>query len=181
MVNRRKLIAIIAAVAVAIAVMVIVLVSVLLFGKDEDGPSRYDVKSGIASAESAASATMKAFGVTLQNCDEEDYDVSFSGWIEFDGSWGEAVGNNNRPKKLTKENAEEFLAADIKKYFSDVVDVKKGAAYIRNGMCDAVCLTNDGEYWGTYPGGVVTVEDYMEKDGVDMDECIERLEDKYLS
>lgn len=138
--------------------------------------SERKIKKEISAAESAASTTSKAFGATLIDLEELGCDVSFTGWIELDGSWGnEHKEPELNGEKLTAENAHELLNYGISTYFVDITEVKDGAVYIQYGDCLGVCCTTDGKYWGTYPGGLVTEEDYKNDSAISKEECKSRV------
>lgn len=142
----------------------------------------YAVKSKITSQDSAASALQKAFAVALEELDEEDWDLSYCGVIEIDGSWGDEDEEYKQPKKkvLTKENAKAALKDNVKYYFSSIKNVKKGAVYIYGGSCIGVICTTDGEYWGTYPAGALSYKEYKNADElITFEEVQEALEEKY--
>ncbi len=138
--------------------------------------SERKIKKEISSAEAAASTTMKAFSTALVDLDGFDCDVSFTGWIELDGTWGK---ENKEPEfngeKLTAENAQELLDYTVTTYFTDIAKIKDGAAYIENGVCTGVYCTTDGKYWGTYPADLVTEDDYKNDSSISKEECKSRV------
>ena len=102
--------------------------------------------------------------------------LSGSGWEDFDGSaykdaskgsgWTAASGltfTQGSGKYATLEDAFHDFVIE---YFADFPDTE-GSAYITEGICVAVVLTVDTQYWGAYPAGAITAKDY--KNGATMD------------
>lgn len=113
----------------------------------------YVKKSKITSADSAASTLQKAVSSALSDLENKDeYDVSFVGWL--------SMGNLKADKVLSDSDIPE-LKKYVKNYFSDINKVKEqGGAYVEGGVCTGAALTTDGTYWGTYPGGLTSSDDY---------------------
>ena len=67
----------------------------------------------------------------------------------------------------------------VKNYFSDISKVEACAAHVELGVCDGAIVSTDKIYYGTYPGGLVSSDDY--KAGgtkPTLDTCKEKVETK---
>ena len=129
----------------------------------------YVRKSKLSSAGSTASSIYKAINSTLTELDEEDYDIGDSYVLTFTyrkgdhGTWSaDKVGIAN----ITSANDEDkdvagTFAKKVRNFFADIDKVKRGCkAQISSGSCVAVACATDATYTGTYPGGVVTNNNY---------------------
>lgn len=115
----------------------------------------YVKKSKITSADAAASSLQKAVSSALTDLEnKDDYDISYVGWLD--------MGNLKAESNPELSNAKiDALVGYVKNYFSDISKVKnQGGAYVDGGVCTGVALTIDGTYWGTYPGGLTSSDDY---------------------
>ncbi|MDY4412825.1 MAG: type II secretion system protein, partial [Ruminococcus sp.] len=115
----------------------------------------YVKKSKVSSANSAAANIYKAINTALTELDEEGADtgaiseISYLGGSSLSTSEGEVAGAGTNAKLLTK----------ITNYFNDLEKVNFRAA-CDGGACYALASCQDSTYTGTYPGGVVTVDNY---------------------
>ena len=128
----------------------------------------YVRKSKLSSAGSTASSIYKAINSTLTEMDEEDYDIGDTYVLTFKyvkGGHGEWSDTDNTISKITNPDTtvkvgDEF-AKKVRNFFSDIDKVKRGCkAQISSGSCVAVACATDATYTGTYPGGVVTNNNY---------------------
>lgn len=128
----------------------------------------YVRKSKLSSAGSTASSIYKAINSTLTEMDEEDYDIGDTYVLTFTykkGTHGEWASSANTISKITNPdttvNVGDEFAKKVRNFFSDIDKVKRGAkAQISSGSCVAVACATDATYTGTYPGGVVTNNNY---------------------
>ena len=131
----------------------------------------YVRKSKLSSAGSTASSIYKAINSTLTELDEEDYDIGDTYVLTFNyskgnhGTWtADKVGIAN----ITSANDEDkdvagTFAKKVRNFFADIDKVKRGCkAQISSGSCVAVACATDATYTGTYPGGVVTNNNYKD-------------------
>jgi len=116
----------------------------------------YVKKSKVSSANSAANSVQKAINTALIELDEESKDV---------GAISTITGND------TSATATAWAAADngslhtkIKNYMDDMKGLNYKAA-CEGGVCRAVAVAVDSTYTGTYPGGVITVDNYDKYSG----------------
>lgn len=134
----------------------------------------YVKKSKITSNDSAASSLQKGVASALSDLENVDnYDMSLlNGWL--------AGGT-------LKAQAEVSISGDaganfkkyVKNYFSDITKVEECAAHVELGVCDGAIVSTDKIYYGTYPGGLVSSDDY--KAGgtkPDLAKCKEKVETK---
>ena len=128
----------------------------------------YVRKSKLSSAGSTASSIYKAINSTLTELDEEDYDIGDTYKLTFTykkGGHGEWADSANTITKITNPDSsvkvgDEF-AKKVRNFFSDIDKVKRGCmAQVSSGSCVAVACATDATYTGTYPGGVVTNNNY---------------------
>lgn len=128
----------------------------------------YVKKSKITSADAAASSLQKAVSSALTDLENKDeYDISYVGWISM---------NNLKADKVLSDAPIDELQKYVKNYFSDITKVKEqGGAYVDGGVCTGAALTVDGTYWGTYPGGLTSSDDY--KSGGDLADKSAREQD----
>lgn len=117
----------------------------------------YVRKSKISSANDAAASVQKAINTALIELDE-------AGALPADGVWshtanaaGEGSGGT-----ITSGATDTFG----KKIFNYMDAGKKVAfqAQVTGGVCVAVAASPDGKYVGTYPAGVITVDNYDTND-----------------
>lgn len=128
----------------------------------------YVKKSKITSADAAASSLQKAVSSALTDLEnKDDYDISYVGWI----SMGNLKADDSNP--TLSDTKIDALVKYVKNYFSDITKVKnQGGVYVDGGVCTGAALTVDGTYWGTYPGGLTSSDDY--KKGGDLAEKTNR-------
>jgi len=104
----------------------------------------YIRKSKINSANSTAAQVHKACNTALTELDEEGSDD------DYDGNKTHAMGD---------EMADGGLMEKIAKYMDDAQKCDF-AVRINMGSCVAASASQDKKYYGTYPAGVVTSENY---------------------
>lgn len=119
----------------------------------------YVKKSKISSINTTASSIYKAVNSALTELDEEGADIGA----------GEAITHASGATTLTSSSqimlSDGSTAADgklydkIENYFEEVKDVTF-KAYLTGGTCKVVVCNSDSTYCGTYPSGVVTVDNY---------------------
>ena len=110
----------------------------------------YVKKSKVSSANSAASSIQKAINTALTELDEEDETGADVTTISRERNADEIVCDGADAEKLWKK---------IKHY----MDKAKSCAFLADcdgGAVRAVAVALDGKYTGTYPSGVVTVDNY---------------------
>lgn len=119
----------------------------------------YVKKSKISSINTTASSIYKAVNSALTELDEEGCDVGA----------GQAITHTRGATTLSSSAA--LLLADgstsadvalydkIENYFEEVKGVEF-KAYLTGGTCKIVVCNSDSTYCGTYPSGVVTVDNY---------------------
>lgn len=151
-------------------------------GKDEsesEGKSKSYIEKKIVSMDSASCTLYKSFSASLMDYDVNGVDFdSISGWIELsDWDWENADKPDSDVTVLNTDNAEELLAFYVQHYFADIVKLDASAVYVDEGAVLGVCCT-DGEYYGTWPGGIITYADYENSGKMDMQECMNRVEEK---
>ncbi len=132
--------------------------------EDED----YITKSKITACDTAASSLSKACNAALTDLDCSGIKVTGSGWIEFsDGQFdnASALGFENNSSSSRFDDLSSALSTYVKEFYSDL-DKCTGAVYIKDSVCTAVVLkiSNDPEYWGTYPSGHITEKGISEDD-----------------
>ena len=147
---------------------------------ESEGKSESYIEKKIASMNSASSTLQKSFSASL--IDLEDLNgadiYSISGWIELsDWDWENAEEPDSDATVLNSDNAEKLLAHYVQLYFSDIVKFDAAAVYVNEGEVLGTCCT-DGEYCGTYPDGLITYADYENSGKIDMQECMNRVEEK---
>ncbi len=126
----------------------------------------YVKKSKIQSADAAASSLQKAMTSALSDLENKDgIDISGFGWID-QGSL-KAVTSSSftqdqsvASQQLLGDHGKSMLKKYIKNYFSDISKIKKAGVYLDGGACLGAYVTTDGTYYGTYPGGLITADDY---------------------
>lgn len=125
----------------------------------------YVKKSKIQSADAAASSLQKGMTSALSDLENKDnIDISGFGWLyEADLK---AVANSAFAQSTAsgmgglKTSGASQLKKYIKNYFSDISKVKHAGVYLDGGACLGAYVTTDGTYYGTYPGGLITADDY---------------------
>ncbi len=108
----------------------------------------YVRKSKISSANSAAASLQKAINTALIELDEE-------GATDMDGHY---TIKDGAVSKLDAANMTK-LSNKIKNYMDDIANVN-GKAHVTGSICDACVCSADGTYLGSYPAGIVTVDNY---------------------
>lgn len=151
-------------------------------GKDEsksEGKSKSYIEKKIVSMDSASCMLYKSFSASLMDYDVNGVDFdSISGWIELsDWDWENADKPDSDVTVLNTDNAEELLAFYVQQYFADIVKLDAAAVYVDEDEVLGVCCT-DGEYCGTWPEGIITYADYENSGKMDMQECMNRVEEK---
>ena len=129
----------------------------------------YVRKSKLSSAGTTASSIYKAINSSLTELDEEDYDIGDTYVLTFTysrtGGHGTWASSNTEFTHITStttgEDVQATFAKKVRNFFSDIDKVKRGCkAQISSGSCVAVACATDATYTGTYPGGVVTNNNY---------------------
>ena len=131
----------------------------------------YVRKSKLSSAGSTASSIYKAVNSALTEMDEEDYDIGDKYKLKFNyvkgqhGTWESEAANITHITSADKnEDAAKVTAVfedKVRQFFADIDKCKRGAyCQISSGSCVAVACATDATYTGTYPGGVVTNNNY---------------------
>ena len=148
---------------------------------ENEGKSESYIEKKIATMNSASSSLQKAFCASLMDLESTNgTDIySISGWIELsDWDWEKAEEPDSDAAVLNADNAEELLSHYVQLYFSDVVKLDSASVYVNKGEALGACCTADGEYCGTYPDGLITYADYENSGKIDMQECMDRVEEK---
>ena len=126
----------------------------------------YVKKSKIQSADAAASSLQKGMTSALSDLENKDnIDISGFGWIDEGvlkavGSETFTQSNSDADSQLLGAKGKSQLKKYIKNYFSDINKIKKAGVYLDGGACLGAYVTTDGTYYGTYPGGLITADDY---------------------
>lgn len=111
----------------------------------------YVKKSKITANDSAASSLQKGVTSALSDCENVDnLDISWTGWYDIGDLKADAAS------KITDANFKKY----VKNYFSDIGKCKIASAYVELGTCTGAVVSTDGVYMGTYPGGLVSSDDY---------------------
>lgn len=135
----------------------------------------YVKKSKIRKEDATAKNIQNALSSALPELEEQGWDISVSGTIKLTDL--KSGSSTPTEKKLTLNAPCDDLKASIKEYFPDIKKVKKGNAYIKNGICLAVISTTDNVYCGTYPPGFYTAKDYKKgKNAETVDKAITYFE-----
>lgn len=135
----------------------------------------YVKKSKITSNDSAASSLQKGVASALSDLENVDnYDMStLNGWLAMGSLKAQA------DVSISDANASANFKKYVKNYFSDINKLKSCAAHVELGVCDGAIVSTDNIYYGTYPGGLVSSDDY--KSGgtkPTLDTCKEKVEKK---
>lgn len=110
----------------------------------------YVKKSKVSSANSAAANLYKGINTALTEMDEEGYDTGSIATIH--GVAGAVTTNANAWDNTTFQKK-------IVKFFSDL-DKLDFEAECEGGACIALACKQDSTYTGTYPGGIITSDNY---------------------
>lgn len=117
----------------------------------------YVKKSKVSSANSTASSVYKAINSALTELDEEGVDIGITKIVSWTGSaWTVNDATTAAGNTVTTTN----FSPKVANFFSDITSVKRVDAQIVSGSCVAVAAANDSTYTGTYPGKVVTTDNY---------------------
>lgn len=144
--------------------------------KDDDDDENEDkyIEDKLKIADSYAKITRNAMNSTLTDLDALGTDIFYTGWIDL-SDWDWENVEEHSGAVLSAGTAEKLLAHGMQTYFSDISELDTVAVYIENGCCNGVYCSVDGEFWGTYPPELFTVEDH-EEGRIDAQECIDRIE-----
>ena len=110
----------------------------------------YVRKSKISSANDAAASVQKAINTALIEMDE-------AGGLPADGVW------THTANAADTSGGEVTSSTDFGKKIFNYMDAGKKVAFraqVTGGVCTAVAASPDGKYVGTYPAGVITVDNY---------------------
>ena len=127
----------------------------------------YVKKSKVSSANSAASSIQKAINTALIEMDEEDETGADVTTITRERSADEVQCDGADAEKLWKKI----------KHYMDKAKSCAFAASCDGGAVRAVAVALDAKYTGTYPSGVVTVDNYKTYSG-DLDAALAAAEEK---
>lgn len=120
----------------------------------------YIRKSKISSADSTASLMYKAVNSALLEFDSESVDVGGSyiiAWKDDKNEWSVTGASDDLKTEIFDSGK---LTKKIKKFFEDVERVRYCEAAVTEGMCLAITVARNSTYTGTYPTGVVRLENY---------------------
>ncbi len=132
----------------------------------------YVKKSKIRKEDATAKNIQNALASALPELEEQGWDISKTGLINLT-----LLIEDKTDKVLDLGTPADDLKSSVKEYFPDIKKVKKGNAYIQNGICVAVISTTDNVYCGTYPPGHFTAKDYKKNGKAkNVDEAIENFE-----
>ena len=116
----------------------------------------YVKKSKISSANDAAASVQKAFNTALIELDEAGVAVG-------DGTYTHTANAADDDKiEAGAITSDSLLGGKIMNY----MDAGKKVAFygeVKGGVCIAVAASPDAKYLGTYPAGVVTVDNFGDK------------------
>lgn len=133
----------------------------------------YVKKSKITAADSASSTLQKAITSALSDCENVDgLDISWTGWYDIADLKADAAS------KIATSNFKKY----VKNYFNDIGKCKQASAYVDLGVCSGAVVSTDGVYFGTYPGGLVSSDEY--KSGSEkptLDSCKTKVTNKIAS
>lgn len=121
----------------------------------------YVKKSKVSSANSAAASIQKAINTALIEIDEETesasdigslaYDASSKTFAVYDDTFTTAITNADITGSYVKGKIDHYIGKNKKCGYAAVCD---------GGACAAVAANLDKTYTGTYPAGIVTVDNY---------------------
>ena len=109
----------------------------------------YVKKSKISSANDAAASVQKAFNTALIELDE-------AGELPADDDYHH---DKNALVEIKSADEKDVLGKKIMNYM-DAGKKVEFSAKVEGGVCVAVAASPDGKYLGTYPAGVVTVDNF---------------------
>ena len=122
----------------------------------------YVKKSKVSSANSAASNLYKGINTALTELDEEGLDIGAINTMTFNkpaaGSTGSSITTAG---DVAGSGSDALLYSKVKKFFSDIDKVDFKAA-CEGGACIALACKQDSTYTGTYPGGIITSDNYAD-------------------
>lgn len=116
----------------------------------------YVKKSKVSSANSAASNLYKGINTAITELDEEGLDIGALSLVSYTKG-----GTSVTCAGTTSTSAVDgtVFYKKIEKFFSDI-DKVNFQAYCEGGACVALASAQDSTYTGTYPGGIVTSDNY---------------------
>lgn len=121
----------------------------------------YVKKSKISSANDAAASVQKAFNTALIELDEAGVSVG-------DGTYTHAHNTEDiNPSDAITSSSQ--LGGKIMNYM-DAGKKVEFHAEVKGGVCIAVAASPDQKYLGTYPAGVITVDNFGKADGYAKDD-----------
>lgn len=112
----------------------------------------YVKKSKVSSANSAASNLYKGINTALTELDEEGVDIGAITAISY------TKGDSSITCTTASGNGTLFYQKTAK-FFSDINKVTF-SGWCEGGACVAIASCQDSTYTGTYPGGIVTSDNY---------------------
>lgn len=118
----------------------------------------YVKKSKISSVNTTASSIYKAVNSALTELDEEGVDIG-AGEAITHGAGATTLTSSSQLTLADGSSADVKLYDKIENYFEEVKDVTF-KAYLIGGTCKVVVCNSDSTYCGTYPSGVVTVDNF---------------------
>ena len=125
----------------------------------------YVKKSKISSANDAAASVQKAFNTALIELDEAGVSVA-------DGTYTHA--HNTEDINAGAVTSESQLGGKIMNYM-DAGKKVEFHAQVKGGVCIAVAASPDQKYLGTYPAGVITVDNFGKANGYAKDDFTKAL------
>ena len=122
----------------------------------------YVRKSKLSSAGSSASSIYKAINSALTELDEEGIDVGGEYLLVWDGSkWAYATSYTSDTDVIASNvGADALFDKKVLNFFGDMGKIKSAYAQVCSASCIAVACCSDSTYTGTYPGGVITNDNY---------------------
>lgn len=125
----------------------------------------YVKKSKISSANDAAASVQKAFNTALIELDEAGVSVQ-------DGTYTHA--HNAEDINAGAITSDSQLGGKIMNYMDAGKKVQFNAE-VKGGVCIAVAASPDQKYLGTYPAGVITVDNFGKANGYAKDDFTKAL------
>lgn len=119
----------------------------------------YVKKSKISSVNTTASSIYKAVNSALTELDEEGVDIGAGEAITHAAGATTLTSSSQLQLADGSGDADAVLYSKIENYFEEVKDVTF-KAYLIGGTCKIVVCNSDSTYCGTYPSGVVTVDNF---------------------